>query len=246
MSTINKVDLKNLFKDLQTNMAADLSLSRANIPHAPSKGDASEITWLKMFQKYLPKRYQAKKAFVVDSEGTISDQLDIVIFDQQYSPFLLNHNEALYIPAESVYCVFEVKQSISKNNVEYAGDKAASVRKLIRTSAPIVQAGGNIDNPKPPPRILAGFLSLESDWNPGLGDSCIDALKSQTGDQKLDFGCVINHGAFVVLEKTKGSLFVEVIPTEKALVSFFMALLKQLQSMGTVPAMEISAYTENL
>ena len=246
MSTLNNVNLKILFEDLQIKMTADLSLSRGNIGHAPTKGDASEATWLKMFQNYLPMRYQVEKAFVVDSAGSISDQLDIVIFDRQYSPFLFNHNNALYIPSESVYCVFEVKQSISKSNVEYAGDKAASVRKLIRTSAPIVQAGGNIHNPKPPPRILSGFLSLDSDWNPGLGDSCVKALEDQRDDHQLDFGCVIKHGSFVVSKDEKGTLSVNVIPSDKALISFFMTLLQKLQAMGTVPAMKISAYTANL
>lgn len=246
MSKTNKVDLKVLFEDLQANMFTNLSLSRENIGHAPTKGDASEVAWLQMLQQYLPVRYQAEKAFVVDSVGSISDQLDIVIFDRQYSPFLLNHNGALFIPAESVYCIFEIKQSISKNNIEYAGDKAASVRKLNRTSAPIVHAGGTISDPKPPPRILAGFLSLGSDWKPGLGNSCINALKSQKGDHQLDFGCVINHGAFMISENEKGTLSIDIIPSDKALISFFMTLLQKLQAMGTVPAMKISAYTANL
>ena len=95
-----------------------------------------------MFNDHLPIRYRTEKSFVVDSKGRLSDQIDAVIFDGQYSPLVLNHAGLLYVPAESVYAVFEVKQTLSKAHVEYAGDKARSVRRLERTSVPIHHAGG--------------------------------------------------------------------------------------------------------
>ena len=131
----NKVPLKKLFLHLQGQMAAKLNTSRECIPHQGVKGDASEECWRAMLREYLPKRYRVEKAFVVDSLDQCSEQIDIVIFDQQYSPFLFNQNGAYYVPAESVYAVIEAKQDISKGMIEYAAQKAASVRKLKRTNA---------------------------------------------------------------------------------------------------------------
>lgn len=51
-----------------------------------AKGDASESVWRELLQAYLPKRYQAETAHVVDSKGAFSDQIDVVVFDRQYSP----------------------------------------------------------------------------------------------------------------------------------------------------------------
>ena len=77
------------------------------------------------------------KAFVIDSTDTTSQQLDIVIYDRQYTPLIINQDGTLVIPAESVYAVFEAKQSIDASQVDYAAKKIASVRALHRTSLPI-------------------------------------------------------------------------------------------------------------
>jgi len=129
-------------------MRAKLSLNKKILTHPVSKGNASELEWLSMLSSYLPTRYKVEKAFVIDSEGKVSDQIDIVIFDRHYSPFLLRQNGATYVPAESVYAVIEVKPTLNPASIRYTADKAASVRRLKRTSAPIVHAGGKIDTPK--------------------------------------------------------------------------------------------------
>ena len=76
--------LANLFKNQQQKMKIDLETSSCMF-HSVDNGDHSENTWIQFFEKYLPKRYKVAKATVIDSEGGSSDQLDIVIFDQQYS-----------------------------------------------------------------------------------------------------------------------------------------------------------------
>ena len=65
-----------------------------------------------MLKKHLPSRYQVEKAFIVDINGELSEQIDIVIFDHHYCPLLFNLDGAVYIPAESVYAVLKpiVKQ----------------------------------------------------------------------------------------------------------------------------------------
>lgn len=47
---------------------------------------------------------------------------------------VLSFRGALYVPAESVDAVFEVKQSMDADQVNYASDKVASVRTLHRTN----------------------------------------------------------------------------------------------------------------
>ncbi len=130
--------------------------------HPGSKGDASEKVWVDLLQDYLPKRYQAATAHVVDSNGVFSEQIDVVVFDRQYSPFIFKYQGQTIIPAESVYAVFEAKQTINATLVEYAQKKISSVRKLRQTSLEIPHAGG-VYPPKPPIKILGGFLSFESD-----------------------------------------------------------------------------------
>ena len=92
--------------------------------------------------KYLPRRYQAATAHIVDSFGKFSQQVDVVVFDRQYSPFIVNCESQTVIPAESVYAVFEAKQTANAVLVAYAQEKVASVRRLHRTSLPIHYAKG--------------------------------------------------------------------------------------------------------
>ena len=90
--------------------------------------------------EYLPKRYAVDSAIVIDSNGKTSDQMDVVIYDPQYTPTLLDQHDHKYIPAEAVYAVMEVKPTVNKGYLDYAGKKAASVRRLNLTSAQISEA----------------------------------------------------------------------------------------------------------
>jgi hypothetical protein len=121
--------------------------------------------------------------------------MDVVVFDRQYSPFIFNYEGQKIIPAESVYAVFEPKQSINAKQIRYARQKVASVRRLHRTSLPIPHAGG-MYLPKDLPHIIGGILAFDSDWNPALGSPLVEALSNGDADERLDLGCVAAHGVF--------------------------------------------------
>ena len=97
-----KPNLKSLFTALQADMISKAQFSNV-LNHPVDKGDNSEENWIKWFDDYLPKRYKAAKATVVDSQGNISEQIDLALYDIQYSYLAFNQNGILYIPAESVY-----------------------------------------------------------------------------------------------------------------------------------------------
>lgn len=242
---MGKVDLKRIFLDLQNQMAERLSTNKNAILHPGTKGDASEINWIKWLQVYLPSRYQVGKAFIVDSQGNLSDQIDVVIYDQQYTPFVFNQDGAIYIPAEGVYAVFEVKPELNKHTIKYAGEKAESVRNLHRTSAPIPHAGGCYA-PKPLTPILAGILALSSTWNPPLGNSLEKYIKGLSNNQRLNFGCTLQSGSFKVNYENEANVSLEKSSVEESLIFFFLKLLMELQKIATIPAIDIQAYAAAL
>lgn len=233
--------IKDLFVSLQEEMIAKAKLSET-ISHPVDKGDNSEKNWLTWFQEYLPRRYQAAKATVIDSKGNQSDQIDIVLYDRQYSYFALNQNGILYVPAESVYAVFEVRPELSKKNMEYAGKKAESVRKLHRTSAPIYHAGG-VHPPVEPKRIVAGILTTRSGWTSPFGQPFKNCLKSYEELQQIDCGCVLQAGSFHYDCKNAA---LQTSAADESLVSFFLQLLNSLQQVGTVPAIDLMEYMKAL
>lgn len=229
--------IQTLLTELHDEIQEKLGRARRSFGHPGTKGDASEGVWLELFQTYLPMRYKAASAHVVDSRGRFSDQIDVVVFDRQYSPFIFSFQGQTVIPAESVYAVFEAKQSINAQQIIYAKKKIASVRSLHRTSLPIPHAGG-VFPPKPLQHIIGGLLTLESDWSPGLGDPLVKALTDGEVTERLDLGCVAAHGLFSCDDEQCGTL----TPLNKAATAFLFELIARLQEMATVPMIDIRAY----
>lgn len=231
--------LATLLSGLHDDIQQRLSTARQAFAHPGTKGDASERVWLALLQTYLPERYKADSAHVVDSHGNFSDQIDVVVFDRQYSPFIFQFEGQTVIPAESVYAVFEAKQSINAEQVAYAKKKVASVRRLHRTSLPIPHAGGTYP-PKPLAPIIGGLLTLGSDWSPPLGEPLRSALALGGDDEILDLGCVAAHGIFSC-DAERGQILTRM---DKPATAFLFEIIARLQEKATVPMIDVRAYAE--
>ena len=232
-------DLSALLAELHDDIEKRLSAVRKLMGHPVAKGDGTESVWTELLTQYLPLRYQAARAFVVDSEGHFSQQIDVVVFDRQYSPFIFKFQGQTVIPAESVYAVFEAKQAINASEITYARDKIASVRALHRTSLPVPTVAG-VTAPKPLPHIHGGLLTFESDWSPPLGESLRTTLQLETDGGRLDLGCVAAHGTFFL--NSAGAY--EIRHGGRPATSFLFALIAKLQASATVPMIDIQAYAQ--
>ena len=237
---MTKWSLEKILSDLHDDIQNRLQIVRNSFGHPGTKGDASEEVWLKLFQTYLPERYRAEKAHVVDSKGQFSEQIDVVIFDRQYSPFIFNFEKQSIVPAESVYAVFEAKQVINAEYVRYAQEKVKSVRYLHRTSLPIPHAGGTYD-PKPPIPIIGGILTLESDWARTFDEPLRRCLDADKDAGRLNLGCIAAHGHFSFDDGSEDYIFFEV---DKPATAFLFDLISHLQFSGTVPMIDIQAYSQ--
>lgn len=227
--------LREAFVKVQANLRGQMELASQSISHASTMGSVNEEHWLGIFRSYLPNRYDVATGIVIDSRGNRSDQIDVVVFDRHFTPTLLDQKNHRYIPVEAVYAMFECKPTIDKGYIEYAEQKAASVRRMHRTSVSIAHAGG-FYKPKDPFRILAGLLAPRADWADGLGDSFRRNLGTEE-ISRLDCGCALEHGSF---DFHDGAL---VVATEQGALMFFLfRLLSRLQSLGTVPAIDWGAY----
>lgn len=239
-----KPTLNQLFEGLQRTLEAELGIARDTVDHSSTKGTLTEDRWIKVLRQHLPKRYEVNRAFVKDSRDACSDQIDVVVHDQQYSPFVLNLGGALYVPAESVYAVLEVKQTLNARHVSYSADKIASIRKLHRTSLPIQSASGELPA-KPPHHILGGLLTLTSDWSPPFGDAFERAVAEATPDGRLDIGCAVRHGYFE-MDWTNESDAIDVRYSNVPLADFLLRFIARLQSVATVPCIDVLAYAANI
>jgi len=265
----NKISIAELFGGLQKQMVAQLNTNREFIQHPGSKGDSLENVWIEWLRKYLPNRYSVDKAIVIDSTGQLSHQLDLVIYDQQYTPFVFTQNGIHYIPAEGVYAVFEVKPDLQgtvgdQSFFQYAGEKIESVRSLKRTSVGIINAG----TPFPPralTKIVGGILASTNSYTHSNNNTIISHLKSLKGLQAIEMGCAVDYGSFyvnyngeedknVALESRITDYYLKrefdsatFSNKENSLVTFFLQLTRYLQqSIGTVAAIDLNAYAASV
>ncbi len=210
------------------------------------------------------------KAIVIDHEGNTSHQMDIVIYDNWFTPFIFSQNGFHYIPAEGVYAVFEVKPDIGgssdgKTNIEYAAEKIESVRKLLRTSTNMINSGRRLD-PRPLTKIVGGILCSTNSYSHNDNNKTIEGhVKSQKGLRSIDMGCIADYGSFFVdydpskeIEETGQEKYLEFYDNrtfkelhfskqENSLVTFFMQLTRYLQqAIGTVPAINLQSYLDKI
>jgi hypothetical protein len=239
-----KVDLRKILLHHEQTLLNDLGASGL-FDHPTAKGDLGEGPWHRLFKKFLPRRYQVSKAFVLDAHGDTSEQIDLVIHDRHFCPLLFEEDDQRYIPAESVFAIFEVRPALDKGVIEYAAKKALSVRRLYRTDRPVVDRG--IEKPpRGPFPIIAGVLAVKSDWSPPFGDKLVAALSTSDVDSQLQFGCAPKDGAFEAFYDETGQARLEVGGEEGALTFFLLRLFYELQSIGSPMGIDLREYSSPL
>ncbi|MCE5322699.1 hypothetical protein LLG46_05200 [bacterium] len=121
--------LRTQFRFLQTN------------PHYGERGGEAEDIVKAFLNDHLPKRFSAETGFVVDDEGGVSKQCDIIIYDALNSPVCRVGSRAMILPSDNVASVFEVKSKLTKHELNDAAEKIASVKRLRRTELPQRKGG---------------------------------------------------------------------------------------------------------
>lgn len=128
------LDFKNLFTNISKRMRADFESARATLSHPGLKGAAFEGTVKQFFRQYLPDRLGVATGQLVDSTGSLSKQLDVVIFDKSKTPILYENNGVQVIPVECVYAVIEVKARLDASELPSIHANMLSVKSLKKTA----------------------------------------------------------------------------------------------------------------
>jgi hypothetical protein len=239
--TDGKRFLQESFRGQQRVLETQIDHAANSITHEGKRGDVTEKHFIHILRAYLPRRYAADSAIVIDSTGRTSDQIDVVIYDPHYTPTLLDQQDHKYVAAEAVYAVFEVKPKVNKTYLGYAAKKAASVRRLMRTSVEF----GTVDGPrkKVPFPITAGLVAARAAWPDGLAGAfwkCVSTLRNQ---RKLDCVLALDGQSFDLFNPDGTQTF---SPKDNSLVFFLFRLLQKFQTLGTVPGIDWNAYAAQL
>lgn len=242
--------LEETFKAVAKKMMVDFEGISKQLEHRGLRGRAREIAVVNEFlANRLPKQLGIATGEIVSSEGSVSRQMDIIIFDSLKSPLLLKEEEIHILPVESVYAVIEVKSNLSRPELEDSVEKVLSVKRMPK-KAYVEQKGP----------IMHGVILFgrEHPYFPTIGccfayDSAnivsicqwlneINKERALPLEHRLDTICVLKQG-IVANWTIEGQLSLTpepnsktvIIPTDKSLLLFYLLLMTKLNQTWMPP-----------
>ncbi|MFF2481933.1 DUF6602 domain-containing protein [Paenibacillus sp. NPDC058071] len=132
---------------LEKAMVAQLRLSSQ---HHLTTGSFREEIWKNMFEQIVPRKFSVEQSvFIIDSNGNISNEVDLAIFDEQYTPYIFRFGKLKYIPIEAVAVVVQCKSKSLDNGdlkkwVESIQALKTSNKSITRTQGMVVSEGFNV------------------------------------------------------------------------------------------------------
>ena len=83
--------------------------------HGATIGHYREKIWAEMFKRIVPRKFVVEQSvFLIDSRGKVSNEVDLAIFDELYTPYIFRYYDLKFIPIEAVAVVVECKSKSMK------------------------------------------------------------------------------------------------------------------------------------
>lgn len=120
-----------MLKKSVSRIEADFDFS-AEIDHNSSKGAFREQIIKKILRPFLPGEYGVSTGQAFDSDGHLSKQLDIVLYDALHSYIAPFADDFIYFPCESIYGNIEIKSKLNKSSLFDAMVNIQSLKALKR------------------------------------------------------------------------------------------------------------------
>lgn len=132
--------IANNYRLLEKSIASQLEMLAE---HDTTTGSNREYIWMDLFKQIIPQKFSIERSvFILDSTGKRSREVDLAIFDEQYTPYIFRHGKLKYIPIEAVAVVVECKsKSPDKDSLETWCD---SINQLRTSANSIARLVGNI------------------------------------------------------------------------------------------------------
>ncbi|MGG0529305.1 DUF6602 domain-containing protein [Bacillus pumilus] len=160
--------------------------------HGGLTGDSREVMWMEFFRKIIPKKYSlAQGVIIIDSDGNHSNEVDIAVFDEQYTPYVFQHNSLKFIPIEAVAVAIECKSSnFDVDNLKVWSD---NIKKLVPKTKGIARMAAQ------------GVVMVENDTQKRTRPILILAsnLKRQTANSSSKMFTILDKAFDFILMKQK-------------------------------------------
>lgn len=108
-------DIRSNYRKLEHELVTQLSYE---VEHDVTTGTNREELWVDFFRRIIPKKFNiARSVFIIDSNAKCSREVDIAIYDEQYTPYIFNYGNIKFVPIEAVAAVIQCKSKKLKAKV---------------------------------------------------------------------------------------------------------------------------------
>ena len=123
---------RNVLSAAQNRITATIAQIRSSIPHSGEIGTLIEQSVRRHLEEVLPEKVGVSHGFVVDPDGRVSKQMDVVLYDRLNCPRIFSSAGAQMFPVEATFACGEIKTSLSSSTLEESFQKCLSYKKLCR------------------------------------------------------------------------------------------------------------------
>jgi hypothetical protein len=126
--------LANILEGVSKRMKADFDHISDEIEHNLSKGKERERVLVQEFLKtYLPHRFGLANGEIVSTDGQVSSECDVIIYDATTCPVLKEDGYQI-IPVEAAYAVIEVKSNLTTNELLKSAKNIEAIKRMPKVA----------------------------------------------------------------------------------------------------------------
>jgi hypothetical protein len=129
-------NLADIMSSVSSEMQANLKETRSALSHNLSKGEAVEETVREFLRRHLPTSLGVVSGQIVDSQGSMSRQMDVIIYDAARTPslFISKSGGIHVVPSEGVIAAVEVKTKLTLGQIDSVMENMKSVKTLDKSA----------------------------------------------------------------------------------------------------------------
>ena len=163
-------DIINNYSNLEKSIVKQLNFQ---VLHGPTIGGFREEIWKSLFEQIIPKKFSIERSvFIIDSKGNVSNEVDLAIFDEQYTPYIFRYGTLKFIPIEAVAVVIECKsETIKIENWCKSIDKLTTSKNSIARMAGQITSGGTATQSATRPIKILCYVKDKEDSQKSLKES---------------------------------------------------------------------------
>jgi hypothetical protein len=225
------------------------------MPHYGERGRIAEEIIKGVLTRTLPKRFSIGTGVIFSSDGQVSSQTDIVIYDNFHNSPLLSEFGSCVFPVETVYATVEVKSVLTKRELRDSMDAIMRLRSVGKRRHYVVPAlqieDGNAKSvllkqvqTVPPRNYIVAFS--QKGLGPRYEDFCTKLRECLDEDDSHVHGiCVLDSNWFagrMAFKPRPAQLFGR---EGHGLLDLYVNILKAQQNFS-VHAMDMDAYLTDI